>query len=107
MYPATLLRRVVSARWMQPLYEIRAPATKEDPRPPIFIHKLELQLSPRGRYYIGQFEAQLDGELMLFVNEATLPWRPVSHFYQGERRGVNRGAAEVTVLSLLPPEDIH
>lgn len=70
----------------------------------IYIDKLEFPQAERGRY-VAEIEARSDGELLLFANEATLPWLPVSHFYSAGPDVANEGAARVIIEDMEPPED--
>lgn len=103
LWPATLLRRVMRAEWLQPLYEIRQ-VRGQGRAPLIYIDKLEFPQAERGRY-VAEIEARSDGELLLFANEATLPWLPVSHFYSAGPDVANEGAARVIIEDMEPPED--
>lgn len=98
IWPSTLLRRVVRAGWMEPLYELRQFSLVDGRPEAIYIDRL----APKkiGELYVAEFEAHMDGELYLFVNDATLPWQPISYFYAGCEACRNSGEADVSIEAL-------
>lgn len=95
-------RRMLSARYLQPIYHIRTETGGV--LPPVRLGKLNLtphQLRrPDGAqlYYWGEFVAPANGELFLFANEGVMPF-DVCFFYAHRRYG-NRGTATVELLDL-------
>jgi len=86
------LRRVVSARYLQPLAEVRHGDVVE-------IYALEPELIEGGERYRATFRSRQAGELFLFSNDVVLPLpsdRGLRYFYTGER-GHNAGTACVTI----------
>ncbi len=107
-YVATPLKRVVNARYLQPLIEIR-PARGGVLSTFVHIDPLAVEQVRRSQTrFRGNFEAARTGELHLFVNDAMLPLRHTvlgldyRFFYERtgdkDHRG-NRGTARVTVES--------
>lgn len=88
-------RRVVSARYLQPLVEIRGVRSTRW-RPAVDIH--ELKLKPVGQdAYSGTFTAKRSGDLHLFVNDVAPPFGLIRRFY-----GNNAGSATVRVRHVQP-----
>ena len=88
---AVPLRRVVTARYLEPLYEIRSQQDGETT-----IHIGRLGVAKEGEIYGGTFRPNRDGELFFFVNDAV--WiGDMSHFYT-HKRGANQGAARIIVF---------
>jgi uncharacterized protein (DUF2235 family) len=90
-YLAAPFRRVVTARYLQPLV-----ATKEPGRD---VHIQKLQLSKLGEnVYGGEFKAATSGRVTMFANDAVPPWPfDRSYFYSGSDRSANRGSACVAI----------
>jgi hypothetical protein len=111
-YLGVPLRRVIDARYLQPLIAIRSSINGHD-RLHIYPLTLTAQTAPDPRapgagIYEGQFVAAAGGELFLFVNEAMLPFGrngpfgyDTAYFYHG-RRVANRGAACVSITRAGP-----
>ena len=93
---AAPLRRVVTARYLEPLYEIRSP--KGDRK--VAIHIGRLGVKKEGEIYSGAFRARRDGDLFFFVNDAV--WiGNMSHFYT-HKSGANQGTARIVVIDRTP-----
>ena len=112
-YLGVPFRRVIKAHYLQPAIEIRHPRSLAGFNA---VHIYPLPLEQQGDaqvVYRGEFEAEHDGELLLFANDAVLPF-DLRYFYErsggsgGAMRG-NRGIACVTVertdlaVTGLPP----
>ena len=105
------LKRVINARYLQPLIEIRPTDRKDKWLSNIQIYPLTVeQVGDSGTLFRAEFRSARDGELFLFVNDAMLPftrapWRDSrlqKIFYQASGDGIergNRGSACVTVES--------
>jgi hypothetical protein len=94
-------RRVVAARYMQPLIEIEVP--REDRLLDRYrrVHIRRLDFDKVGKdHYRATFEAPREGKLSIFVNEAVLPFLDADYFYRGNERTGNSGAACVSVTRL-------
>ena len=110
-YIAAPLKRVIDARYLQPLLEIR-PTDKErdEAGDNIQIYPLAVrQVGDSRRLFRADFRAPRSGELFLFVNDAMLPFREgqfnYRYFYElsgtGDATALgNRGSACVTVESV-------
>lgn len=95
---AAPLRRVVMARYLEPLYEIRT--IKRDGK--VAIHIGRLNIAKKGAIYSGAFRARRDGELYLFVNDAV--WiGNLAYFYTHED-GLNQGSARIVIVDRTPPQ---
>ena len=109
-YFAAPLKRVIDARYLQPLIEIRPTDGDHGIGGNIQIYPLEMrQVGDSRTLFRADFRAPRSGELFIFVNDAMLPFRSAPwgeydyrYFYQssgtGQWRG-NRGSACVTVES--------
>jgi hypothetical protein len=91
-YLGVPFRRVIKAKYLEPAYEIRHSRG-------FFgftaVHIYPLKLEQQGDeqvVYRGEFEAEDDGELLLFANDAVLPF-DLRYFYEssGGSGGVDRG----------------
>jgi len=105
-YAAAPFRRVIDARYLQPVFAIRPDAGHSWFDENIQIYPLELgAVGDSVTLYRVEFVAPRSGELFLFVNDAMIPVRgrlDYRYFYESsgwgpaEARG-NRGSACVTV----------
>ena len=109
-YLGVPLRRVIDARYLQPLIAIRSRRQGSDTRVRLHISPLALTaagtqdtVASGGALYSGDFVAQATGELFLFTNDAMLPFGSdgpfgygTDYFYRG-RRVANRGTACVQI----------
>lgn len=88
---AAPFRRVVTARYLQPLVAIKQRGRD------VHIQKLQLtKLSEN--LYGGEFKAGASGHIAMFANEAVPPWPfDRNYFYSGSNRSANRGAACVAI----------
>lgn len=111
MYLGAPFRRVVPARWLEPLIEVRSgrDASAGGPAasaPIVDIERLN-STSPaanaRNRY-AGEFIASQSGALFLFLNDAVLPFGSASSRYGPGVRSRNSGTATVTIEDLSAPE---
>ncbi len=110
MYLGAPFRRVVPARWLEPLVEVRsgrdAPAGGPAASAPVVdIERLTNAgpaASSRNRYS-GEFVASGNGALFLFVNDAVLPFGSASSRYGPGARSRNSGTASVTIEDLSAP----
>lgn len=93
-YLAAPFRRVVGARWMQPLVMIDG----KEWTPHVAVLELE---KVGGKRWLGSFTAPRDGRLSLFVNEAVPPFGSASFFYDGSRITRNQGTACVLISRKL------
>ena len=100
-YLGVPFRRVIKANYLQPAIEVRHPRVLAGFNA-VHIYPLELTQQGDGQVlYRGEFEAEDDGELLLFANDAIVPFA-LKYFYErsggssGENQG-NRGTACVTV----------
>jgi hypothetical protein len=91
-YLGSGLRRVVGARYMQPLVEIR-PVRRGVVWPAVYIQKLSMR-EENGTYW-ADFKARGDGSLHLFVNDSALPLGWTERLY-----GNNHGSADVRITRL-------
>jgi hypothetical protein len=108
-YIAGPLKRVIDARYLQPLIEIRpTEKDREETGGNVQIYPLEVrQVGDSRTLFRADFRASRSGELFLFANDAMLPFTEgdfdYRYFYEksgsGEAVG-NRGSACVTVESL-------
>jgi len=107
-YLAVPLKRVIGANYLQPLIEIRsAGGSRNVLRGTVHIYPLSMrQVGDSRTLFRGEFNAEREGELFLFANDAMLPFtREVWGFdfrYFYEKSGDaahpgNRGTACVTV----------
>jgi uncharacterized protein (DUF2235 family) len=98
------LRRMIGANYLQPIMVIRRGPGRLQWADRVHMEPLVLEQSVnRPSRWRGSFIAPRGGELMLFVNEAVLPFGlPVDHFYAGRAHG-NAGAARVTIRLVDPP----
>jgi uncharacterized protein (DUF2235 family) len=98
---ATPFRRVVPARWLEPIVEVRPSAGVASFGKDVDIDRLAEQAPRRAGRYIGDFTARRDGRLFLFLNDAALPFGDLRWFYgPAPRPGTNCGTATVTVREL-------
>jgi uncharacterized protein (DUF2235 family) len=107
-YAGLPLRRIVNAAYLQPAYLIRSKRKGWQFADPVYIQPLKLvPVGENGTTWHAEFQAERDGELSLFANDAMLPitasWLypfDYRYFYQqsgsGEDKG-NSGTACVTV----------
>lgn len=95
------LRRLVDARYMQVLYEIR-PKDRDEHRHSVIVSRLNFtsvnKENPRCWIYRADFISKQPGELFLFANDAIL-WGNRNFFYQDQRYG-NHGDARIYVQEL-------
>lgn len=108
-YLGVPFRRVLQARWLQPLYEIRPTGTSRQKLPSVHIDRLNLarvrgKNLPAEPLYWGEFVAPVDGELFLFSNEAGHA-ADICYFYASKEFG-NRGAAQVIIRDLGPAQTV-
>ncbi|MEA3044066.1 MAG: hypothetical protein QOH47_1904 [Sphingomonadales bacterium] len=91
-YLAALMRRVVSAGYLQPVAAIETGREM----PAVQMHVLNFtERSPR--VFAAEFTATADGELILFANDAVPAWPfRAGYFYRGSR-GQNHGTACVSI----------
>lgn len=113
-YAGVPFRRVLTANYLQPILEIRRGPGALQWGNRVHIQPLEMtQQGDSPTIWRGEFDAPRNGELMLFANEAVLPFRKaktydVGFFYRDRRFG-NRGQACVTIRradrigALAPP----
>lgn len=99
------LRRVMTARYLQPLIEIRPAASEQGIFPNVFIFPLNLaEARPGANIYRAEFTAGRSGELMLFANDAVMPFEigrfRRDYFYTQSDGGGNFGRACVTIERL-------
>jgi uncharacterized protein (DUF2235 family) len=108
-YIAGPLKRVLNARYLQPVMEIRPTENeREESGGNVQIYPLEVrQVGDSRTLFRADFRAPRGGELFLFVNDAMLPFTggkfDYRYFYErsgsGDAAG-NRGSACVTVESV-------
>jgi len=106
-YAGMPLRRVLNARYLQPLAAVR-PVEDTYLVERIFgtvqVRRLDLQRDPENAdRYVAEFEAPADGELLLFSNESML-LADLDFFHSAGNLVRNAGAACVTVEA-LPSRD--
>lgn len=99
------LRRVMTARYLQPLIEIRPPPREQGIFPNVYIFPLSLtEIRPGANIYRAEFTAVRSGELMLFANDAVMPFEVGrfrrDYFYTQSAGGGNFGSACVTIERL-------
>ncbi|WHO38094.1 DUF2235 domain-containing protein [Sphingobium sp. AP49] len=103
MVAGTPFRRVYPARWLEPLVEVRMmPQAKkgEDARARITIERMASLVPAKNvpaPFYAGEFTAPMDGELMLFLNDAVLPVGSSDFFYNGSDISRNAGTARICI----------
>lgn len=96
-------RRVVPARWLEPLVEVRAPramdvGTRPRRTPAIDIDRLTPSTDGKSSgVYGGEFVAARTGGLDMFLNDAVLPWGRPGSRYDGDPTSANRGRAQVSI----------
>lgn len=95
-YLGAPLRRVVGARYMQPLVEVRE-RRRGNLWAGVHIQKVRMSRASDGSYS-GEFTAKGGGSLHLFVNDVAPPFGLTERFY-----GNNRGYADVTVTQVRAP----
>jgi hypothetical protein len=89
------LRRVVTARWMQLLYEVRPP--QDGGKAVAEVHINPLQFKQTGPdTFEAEFVSPAHGELFFFVNDASTFW-DLGYFYRN-----NIGDARISVTMALP-----
>jgi uncharacterized protein (DUF2235 family) len=86
-----LLRRVIGARYLQPIVAIET-----DAYPAVHMMKLGLTRQRDGSYS-GEFTAAADGRLNMFANDAVPAFGSPSYFYDGSPSAANRGSACVAI----------
>jgi hypothetical protein len=98
-------RRVVGAKYMQPLIEIELPpnARTFDEYRRVHIRSLDMW-HVEGKHYRARFVAPRDGALSIFANEAVLPFVSPNFFYSGPGWAKNRGTACVAVSRISGPK---
>ncbi|MDQ8758258.1 DUF2235 domain-containing protein [Sphingosinicella sp. LHD-64] len=98
------LRRVMTARYLQPLIEIRPAPSEQGIFPNVYIFPLSLtEIRPGANIYRAEFTAERSGELMLFANDAVMPFemgRFRRDFFYTQSAGGNFGSACVTIERL-------
>lgn len=104
------LRRVLTAGYLQTLIEIRPPRSNEGVFPNVYIFPLELTQDARSpTVFRGEFTAARSGELMLFVNDALMPFEigdyGRDYFYTQSAGGGNFGAACVMIERISLSDD--
>ncbi len=108
------LRRVMTARSLQPLVEIRPERSARGVFPNVYIYPLALtEEGEDSNVFRAEFTAPRAGELMLFANDAVMPISlgengeviDYDHFYTRQRRSGNLGSACVTIERLDLTED--
>ncbi|HUD28551.1 MAG TPA: DUF2235 domain-containing protein [Novosphingobium sp.] len=99
-------RRVGTARWLEPVVQIRAGDESDDTNlyGRAVVQQLEfggdaLCYSSRGTRTVGSFKARKSGQLFLFLNDVALPGLRPDFFYNGFKPGQNEGKARVQVRS--------
>ncbi|AMY07656.1 hypothetical protein LuPra_00831 [Luteitalea pratensis] len=100
-YLGVPFRRVIEARYLQPMIEIRQP-----PRPfqfdSVHIYPLEMQWHNESQLYRGEFTAPHAGELFVFANDSVSPIDPL-FFYEPQRfHSGNHGTARLTIRRAVP-----
>jgi hypothetical protein len=108
--PFILIRRSLSGRWFQTMLKIVPPSGRGG-----YIETLDMRCNcGQGPVYSAEFEAQRDGKVFLFVNDAMpllgrglLPsWGPLKRLKQDFYKN-NQGTAEVAIRKLPdPPEPV-
>jgi uncharacterized protein (DUF2235 family) len=105
MAPFAGFRRVGTARWLEPVVEIRG--NREDGRfhyghatlqRLAFADDAACAAQP-DVLAVGSFEAQATGPLFIFVNDVALPGFAPDHFYDGNATTRNHGQARVAVYA--------
>jgi hypothetical protein len=98
-------RRVVGAKYMQPLIEIELPqgARAFDEYRRVHIRSLDVR-HVSGKHFRARFVAPRDGALSIFANEAVLPFVTPTFFYSGPSWVKNRGTACVGVSRISGPK---
>jgi len=113
-YLGVPLRRVIDARFLQPLIAIRSTAGGRQR-----LHIYPLTLTPSstepstgaaaGGTYVGEFVAPTTGEVVLFSNDVMLPFGRYgllgfssTYFYNGSDEVANQGSACVTIRRSQP-----
>lgn len=96
------LRRVLTARYLQPLIEIRPPRQNQGVLPNVYIFPLDLTQDQRLPFvFRGEFTAARSGELLLFANDAVMPFElgrfRRDYFYTQSAGGGNLGRACVII----------
>ena len=96
------VRRLVDARYMQVIYEIRPLNDAKGARQPVFVHALDFAApdtrNPKCWIYRADFVANGEGELFLFVNDSVGLLKP-DRFYTSPEYG-NHGSANVYLHEL-------
>jgi hypothetical protein len=109
-YVGAPLRRVINARYMQPVLEIRPLNERPSLLRNVYLYPIELRREGEtATLYRGRFTAPRTGELYLFANDAALPFEGqwagrynVSYFYErapelGDGLRGNQGTACVLI----------
>jgi uncharacterized protein (DUF2235 family) len=93
-YIAAPFRRVINARYLQPLAAVSRPTDKF---PAVHITALA-PVAAGNNEWVSEFTAPATGQLSLFANDAVPPWPfDAAHFYRGSNLSRNRGTACVAI----------
>jgi uncharacterized protein (DUF2235 family) len=105
-YLAAPFRRLLYARYLQPLFQIRPIERSAGARLPLMhIDRLSLQragATGTATFFYGRFRAQESGELILFANDVATPL-PLCTFY-ARGNAANQGTARVVVYDATAGE---
>ena len=94
-FVATVLRRSITDPWLRPMLKIEMPSKSLLGSP---IHGLNVVETSSGSatYYVAEFEAGEDGNVVLFVNDALKPAGDKEYFYAN-----NAGGADVCMEQIV------
>ncbi len=94
-YIAAPFRRVISARYLQPLAGVSRPTNKF---PAVHITALAPVVAGNTNEWVGEFTAPATGPLSLFANDAVPAWpMNADYFYRGREASRNRGTACIAI----------
>jgi uncharacterized protein (DUF2235 family) len=98
-YVGAPFRRVIDARYLQPLAAVSQRKRKIAKVDLTTVHVTALAPVRAGpNEWVSEFTAPATGELSLFANDAVPPWPfDADHFYRDSDRSLNRGSACVAI----------
>jgi hypothetical protein len=95
-YLGVPFRRVIEARYLQPLIEIRQPPRRLQ-FDSVHIYPLDMEWQQGAQHYRAEFTAPESGELFVFVNDSVLPINPLFFYEPQWLHDGNRGTARLTL----------
>jgi uncharacterized protein (DUF2235 family) len=98
-YVAAPFRRVINARYLQPLAAVARRRSNFTTVDIATVHITALTPVRAGpNEWVSEFTAPATGQLSLFANDAVPPWPfDAGHFYRGSASSLNRGTACVAI----------